>query len=424
MAIIKQPSCDDPIEPALLPVAEAMRRLSALSEVVTGTEQVATADSANRVLSKPVVSAINVPSETNSAMDGFAIQQNDIPSTGEASLRVVGEAFAGRSFNGTVQTGEAVRVFTGAVLPKGADTVVIQEHVAVDGERIAIDSEVQAGRNVRHAGEDLTVGQTVLEAGRQLTAADVGLIASIGITSVEVTRQLKVAFFSTGDEVHPLDKADTQPLPEGMVYDSNRHTLRCLLQAMHVEVIDLGIVRDTLDDTVAALRKASELADVIVSSGGISAGEADYVTQAFHEVGDVSFWKLAMRPGRPLACGKIGEATFFGLPGNPVAVMVTFLAFVQPAIKQRMGVTHTEPFAVPAVIKSSIKKSPGRTEYQRGISSLSAEGVLQVELTGKQGAGRLSSMSAANCLIVLGDDVDSVVEGDQVVVWPFAGLLS
>jgi len=424
MAIIKQPSCDDPIEPALLPVAEAQRRLAELSTAVTTTEKVDTAFSANRVLAEPVVSSINVPSETNSAMDGYAITQGDIPKNGETSLTVVGEAFAGKSFVGTLKAGEAVRVFTGAVLPKGADTVVIQEHVAIEGNEVVIDSEVQAGRNVRHAGEDLTVGQTILEAGRQLTAADVGLIASIGITSVTVTRPVKVAFFSTGDEVHALDKADKEPLPEGMVYDSNRHTLRCLLQALHVEVIDLGIVRDTLEDTVNALRKAAENADVIVSSGGISAGEADYVTKAFHEVGDVSFWKLAMRPGRPLASGKIGNATFFGLPGNPVAVMVTFLAFVQPAIKQRMGITHTEPFAVTAVVKNAIKKSPGRTEYQRGITSLTEAGVLEVELTGKQGAGRLSSMSAANCLIVLGDDVNSVVAGDKVIVWPFHGLLA
>jgi len=424
MAIIKQPSCDDPSEPALLPVTEARRRLAELSGVVTETVEVATALSANRVLRKSVVSPINVPSETNSAMDGYAIHQNDIPQSGEATLRVVGEAFAGVKFSGQLQPGDAVRVFTGAVLPDGADTVVIQEHVALDGDTVTIDSSVQAGRNVRHAGEDLTIGQTVLEAGRQLSAADVGLIASIGITSVTVTRPVKVAFFSTGDEVHPLDKAGSEPLPEGMVYDSNRHTLRCLLQALHVDVIDLGIVRDTLEDTVNALKKASQVADVIVSSGGISAGEADYVTKAFHEVGEVSFWKLAMRPGRPLASGKIGNATFFGLPGNPVAVMVTFLAFVQPSIKQHMGMTHTEPFAVPAVAKTDIKKSPGRTEYQRGIAALSADGVMRVELTGKQGAGRLSSMSAANCLIVLGDDVQSVAAGDPIVVWPFDGLLS
>lgn len=423
MVIKKQPSCDDPIEPALLPVAEAKRRLAKLSGAVEETVQVPTALSANRVLRKPIISSINVPSETNSAMDGYAIRQNDIPQSGEYSLRVVGEAFAGKTFGGDVKPGEAVRVFTGAVLPKGADTVVIQEHVALNGDTITIDSTVQAGRNVRHAGEDLTVGQTVLEAGRCLSAADVGLIASIGISSVTVTRQLKVAFFSTGDEVHPLDKADSEPLPEGMVYDSNRHTLRCLLHALHVEVIDLGIVRDTLEDTVNALTEASQVADVIVSSGGISAGEADYVTKAFHEVGDVSFWKLAMRPGRPLASGKIGKATFFGLPGNPVAVMVTFFAFVQPSIKQHMGMTHTEPFSVPAVVKTDIKKSAGRTEYQRGIASLSDQGVLEVELTGKQGAGRLSSMSAANCLIVLSEDLNSVTAGDQVLVWPFDGLL-
>lgn len=423
MAIIKQPSCDDPIEPALLPVAEAMRRMAELMPALHDTETVATEKAANRVLAESVISPINVPAATNSAMDGFAIQQSDIPSSGERALKIVGEAYAGRMYSKALQDGEAVRIFTGAVMPEGSDTVVIQEHVAVDKNLVTIDNKVQAGKNVRHVGEDLTIGDTVLKQGRQLTAADVGLLASLGIKSVQVTRQLVVAFFSTGDEVQALENATSDGLPDGMVYDSNRHTLRCLLQALDVKTVDLGIVRDNYDDTVTALQEASKSADVIVTSGGISAGDADYVTKAFHELGDVSFWKLAMRPGRPLACGKIGEATFFGLPGNPVAVMVTFLAFVQPAIKRRMGMNDVEPFAVPATSVAAIKKSPGRTEYQRGVVSLTAQGTLEVCLTGKQGAGRLSSMSVANCLIVLDDATDAVHAGDSVTVWPFSGLL-
>ncbi len=423
MAIIKQPSCDDPIEPALLPVAEAKRRLSELMPALTETDVVDTVNAANRVLAEAVVSPIDVPSATNSAMDGYAIHSADIPATGEVHLSVVGEAFAGRAYPSKMQSGEAVRVFTGAVLPEGADTVVIQEHVELHGAQVGIDHTAQAGRNVRHAGEDITCGGTVLNAGRRLSAADIGLIASLGIRSVSVTRTLKVAFFSTGDEVQALDESISETLPQGMVYDSNRHTLRCLLQALGVEAIDLGIVRDTFDDTLQALKAASEQADVIVTSGGISAGEADYVTKAFHELGDVSFWKLAMRPGRPLASGKIGNATFFGLPGNPVAVMVTFLAFVQPALKQRMGMQNVEPIAIPAVSAENIKKSVGRTEYQRGVFSMSEEGELTVALTGKQGAGRLSSMSVANCLIVLDDLVNGVKAGDTVKIWPFDGLL-
>ena len=423
MAIIKEPSCDDPSEPLLLPVDEAKKRLAALMPALVETDTVGTINAVNRVLAETVISPVNVPAATNSAMDGYAIRQQDIPAKGERALTLIGEAYAGRLYSKPLQAGEAVRVFTGAIMPQGSDTVVIQEHVSTDGTTVTIDSEVQAGRNVRHAGEDLSIGDTVLKAGRQLQAADIGLLASLGIDSVLVTRQLRVAFFSTGDEVQALDKAAEEALPDGMVYDSNRHTLRCLLQALGVNAIDFGIVRDNYEDTVQALKSASEQADVIVTSGGISAGDADYVTKAFHELGDVSFWKLAMRPGRPLASGRIGEATFFGLPGNPVAVMVTFLAFVQPALKLRMGMTKVEPLSVPAISTHAIKKSPGRTEYQRGVLSMNSDAVLQVELTGKQGAGRLSSMSLANCLIVLPDSVSAVAAGDTVTVWPFDGLL-
>ncbi len=423
MAIEKQPSCDDPAEPALLPVAEAKRRIAELVPALQDVENVNTVVSAGRVLARAILSPLNVPAATNSAMDGYAISHGDIPQSGEQSLDVVGECYAGRPYPHKVNPGEAVRIFTGGVMPHGTDTVVIQEHVAVDGGKVRIDHDVQAMRNVRLAGEDIKQGETVLEAGRKLSAADIGLIASLGISEVVVTRRLKVAFFSTGDEVQSLDKAITEGLPDGMVYDSNRHTLRCLLQALGVEAIDLGIVKDTFDDTYQALKTASEQADVVVSSGGISAGDADYVTKAFHQLGDVAFWKIAMRPGRPLASGKIGEAAFFGLPGNPVAVMVTFLAFVQPAIKRRMGMLSTEPMAIPARASARMKKTPGRMEYQRGIMSVSDDGAVQVALTGKQGAGRLSSMSVANCLIVLSEQQGTVEVGDTVSVWPFDGLL-
>jgi len=423
MTIKRQPSCDDPTDPELLPVATAMERLTELMQCVPELETVRTTEAANRVLANTISCPMNVPITTNSAMDGFALNRADIPPQGETSLKVVGEAYAGRPFRGKVEAGEAVRIFTGAVMPCGTDTVVIQEHVELAEAAVRIDSQVTAGRNVRHAGEDLAEGDDVLLKGRRLSAADVGLLASLGITRVSVTRRLRVAFFSTGDEVQALDEVGSDGLPDGMVYDSNRHTLRCLLEAMDVEAVDLGIVRDTYEDTVNALQKGAKDADAIVSSGGISAGEADYVTRAFHAVGNVSFWKLAMRPGRPLACGFVDQAAFFGLPGNPVAVMVTFLAFVQPALKLRMGMTDVQPFSVPAQTQSAIRKSAGRTEYQRGVLSLGENGRLSVALTGKQGAGRLSSMSIANCLIVLPDTLDTVGEGDTVSVWPFTGLL-
>jgi len=310
-------------------------------------------------------------------------------------------------------------------MPAGTDTVVIQEHVRVDGEHVSIDSTAVAGKNVRRAGEDVQKDQIILREGVQLEAADLGVLASLGIRQVKVARRLKVAFFTTGDELVALEEqSESQTLEPGMLYDSNRYTLRSLLQTLGVDVVDLGIVRDNEADTRQALEKAAQVADVIVTSGGVSAGDADYVTRAFHHVGEVSFWKLAMRPGRPLAFGFVKEAAFFGLPGNPVAVMITFLQFVQPAIKYMLGMSNIEPLCIPAICRSHLRKSQGRVEYQRGIAQLDDTGRFVVDSTGKQGAGRLSSMSAANCLIVIDEEVAAVAPGDIVLVQPFRGLLS
>jgi molybdopterin molybdotransferase len=306
---------------------------------------------------------------------------------------------------------------------------VIQEHVraAPPGSpvaRIDIDSAVAPARNVRLAGEDVSRGQVVLPQGRRLEAADIGVLASLGIGEVELFRTLKVACFTTGDELVSLDEYGGHgELAPGLLFDSNRYTLAALLSGLQVDTIDLGIVRDNEADTRAALQQAAEKADVVITAGGISAGDADYVTRAFHDLGQVSFWKLAMRPGRPLAYGRIGSADFFGLPGNPVAVMVTFLEFVQPALKYLSGMREVEPVMIPARCLSQLRKSHGRVEYQRGVMRLDDDGELVVESTGKQGAGRLSSMSLANCLIVIGSEVDTVRPGDRVYVQPFHGLL-
>jgi len=403
MSIDKQASCDDPFD-NLLPVQEARARLKAALRTVEQTEQV------------------ELIAYTNSAMDGYAIASTSIPAKGETTLQIVGTAWAGKVSNELVQKGQAVRIFTGAQMPAGADTVVIQEHVRVESDQVTIDSQVQAQKNVRLAGEDVQQDHRVLNAGTQLNAAEVGLLASLGINRVPVYRQLRVAFFTTGDELCSLDKFAGQTLEPGMLFDSNRYTLHAMLKRLGVDVIDLGIVRDNEDDTRNAMREAAQRADVVVSSGGVSAGDADFVTQVFHELGQVSFWKLAMRPGRPLAFGHIGDAFFFGLPGNPVAVMVTFLQFVQPAIKQMMGLNETEPFTIKATCLSSLRKSQGRVEYQRGVLGNNEQGELVVSSTGKQGAGRISSMSAANCLIVIAADVASVSPGDTVEVQPFHGL--
>ena len=422
--IEKQPSCDDASEPELLPVDEARRRLFASLRPAQTSETVSLNEALHRVLFNDVKSAVNVPPEANSAMDGYALHAGSIPVAGEATLRVVGSAWAGRPYAETVSPGEVVRIFTGAVMPSGADTVVIQEHVRTLSEHIEIDDSVVAGKNVRQAGEDVAQGQVILTKGRCIQAADVGVLSSLGIHSVEVTRRLRVAFFTTGDELQALDaNAPDTPLAPGMLYDSNRHTLAALLSGLHVDAVDLGIVRDNEADTRAALEHAASIADVVISSGGVSAGDADYVTRAFHDLGDVSFWKLAMRPGRPLAYGSLGKASFFGLPGNPVAVMVTFLQFVQPAIRCLSGRLDIEPLQMPARCLSRLRKSPGRVEFQRGVMSLDNDGQLIVESTGKQGAGRLSSMSAANCLIVISAETDGVEPGDSVGVQPFYGLL-
>ncbi|MEE9321369.1 MAG: gephyrin-like molybdotransferase Glp [Granulosicoccus sp.] len=438
----KQPSCADAAEPELLPVHEARLRMLAGLTVLKAAEKIALGDAVGRVLSQAVVSPINVPAENNSAMDGYAITSASIPisdepesgestpgestpgesTPGESTLKVLGTSWAGRPYENSVRTGEAVRIFTGAVMPAGADTVVIQEHVQADEDSVRIDSAVVAGRNVRAAGEDVQQGQLVLDVGRRLVAADIGVIASLGIDSVRVTRRLKVACFSTGDELCALAQYANTRLPAGMLFDSNSWTLRALLESSGVELIDLGIVRDTAEDTRAALTRAADEADVIVTSGGVSAGEADFVTEVFHEMGEVSFWKIAMRPGRPLAFGRVGKAAFFGLPGNPVAVMVTFLQFVQPALRHMAGMHDIAPLELPAKCLNRLRKSTGRMEYQRGLLRLS-DGELVVESTGKQGAGRLSSMSAANCLIVVAAEVASVSPGDRVMVQPFYGLL-
>lgn len=422
--IEKQPSCDDPVESDLLPVDVARQRLFSALKPCTQSESLGISQSFRRVLARNISSPFSVPGHTNSAMDGYAINSKSIPVDGERRLDLRGSSWAGRPFQEMIGEGEAVRVFTGAVMPMGTDTVVIQEHAQVADNAVVIDSDVVAGKNVRMAGEDVEKGQTVFSAGRQLQASDIGVLASLGIRKVEVTKRLKVAFFTTGDELVSLE--DHQPgalLPEGMLFDSNRHTLKALLDQANVDAIDLGVVRDNESDTRSALVHASESADVIVSSGGVSAGEADYVTRAFHDLGDVSFWKLAMRPGRPLAFGYVGNAAFFGLPGNPVAVMVTFLEFVQPAIRYLCGMDQLETVPLPALSESELRKSKGRVEYQRGIMRVTADGQLVVRSTGKQGAGRLSSMSQANCLIVIDAERDGVKAGDYVGVQPFHGLL-
>jgi len=413
-------SCMDDYDPEALPVETARRVIRSLVTPVTASERVAVRASLGRVLGADVVSTLNVPAHDNSAMDGFAVRGADLKKDGDTVLHEIGTAFAGRVFGAAVGPGKCVRVMTGAVMPAGTDTVVIQEVVRVEGDRIVVPPGQKTGQNRRLAGEDLAVGRIALPAGRLVRPAELGLLASLGLAEVTVRRRLRVAFFSTGDE---LVSIGTQP-QEGQIFDSNRYTIHGMLTRLGCEVIDMGVVRDDPKLLEKAFHDAAAAADVVITSGGVSVGEADFVKDLLNKLGEVVFWKIAMKPGRPLAYGKIGHAHFFGLPGNPVSVMVTFYQFVRDALLALSGrdpVPQLPTFKVPCT--SSLKKAPGRTEFQRGILSQDASGNWSVRVTGEQGSGILRSMSEANCFIILPTEQGNVVPGALVDVQVLEGVV-
>ena len=417
--VIRDASCEDDFDPDSLNCDEALARILAQVAPVSGYERLALRAALGRVLAQALHSPCDVPAHTNSAMDGYALSADGLPASGNVRLRVIGSAFAGRPFGGQPSAGEAVRIMTGAAMPAGTDLVVMQEHVVRDGDNILIDGQHQRGQHVRAAGEDLQQGQRVFDAGRRLVAPDLGLIASLGIGEVTVRRRVRVAYFSTGDELRSIGEA----LGPGEIYDSNRYTLYAMLKRSEVEIIDMGVVRDKREAVEAALREASQVADVVITSGGVSVGEADYIKEVLGTIGEVRFWKVAMKPGRPLAFGTLGPARFFGLPGNPVSVMVTFYQFVQPALDTMAGAATGVPLVVKARTTAVLKKRPGRTEFQRGILSRDARGELRVTPTGDQGSGILNSMASADCFIILGMDTGRVDSETWVDVQPFQGLL-
>jgi molybdopterin molybdotransferase len=406
---------------AALTVEEARRRILAEVAPVHGVEKLALCGARQRLLAQAIHSPFNVPAHTNSAVDGYALAGRELPAAGERAWRVAGTAWAGRAFAGTVAAGECVRIMTGAPLPADTDTVVMQEQVQLRGDSIRIGAGHQPGQNVRAAGEDLARGQVVLTAGQMLRPADLGLLASIGLGEVAVYRRLRVAFFSTGDELRSIG----EPLGAGEIYDSNRYTLHAMLARLGVELIDMGVVRDDRTAVRQAFLTAAEIADAVITSGGVSVGEADYVKETLEALGEVRFWRIAMKPGRPLAFGRVGHAAFFGLPGNPVSVMVTFYQFVQPALRRMMGETGAElmPLTFRVASASRYRKRPGRTEFQRGILARDAGGGLVVRSTGSQGSGILHSMSVANCFVILPHDSGDVEPGTLVEVQPFFGLI-
>ena len=407
-----------------LPMAQAREFLDRLVPRVQETRTVSLHDALGHVLARDVVSHINVPPKDNSAMDGYALRGAELYTDAPASFTVCGKAFAGQPFEGEVIAGQCLRIMTGAVMPAGCDTVVPQEFVQVaDGLVTVPAGVVRIGDNRRLAGEDLAKGEVALQAGRVISPADLGLLASLGQAEVEVFRPLRVAFFSTGNELRSVGEA----LDAGCVYDSNRYTLWAMLKRLGVQVLDLGVIPDEPVALAKAFRHAAENADAIITSGGVSVGEADHTKQVMAQVGDVLFWTVGMRPGRPMAIGRIqraaGHAILFGLPGNPVAVMVTFYALVRDALLAMSGASAQPLPMMRVAAAQAIRKKPGRTEYQRGVVSVNAQGQQTVRITGAQGSGILRSMSEANGLIVLHHDQGAVAAGDLVDVMPFYGLM-
>ena len=387
-------------DPQALPAHEVLNFLNQMVTPISEVEDVPIFQALNRVIAKDVISPIDVPPHDNSAMDGFAFKGDALQTHQALSLKVVGTAFAGKAWQGTVQAGECVKIMTGAIMPAGLDTVVPQELCSVETDSVSIPAGiVRAGDNRRLCGEDLKKNAPALAKGTRVTPAAVGLLASLGQPTVTVVRRLKVAYFSTGDEILSLGEAPR----EGAVYDSNRYTVFGMLQDLGCEMVDMGVVQDDPQRLEQAFSQAAQAADAVITSGGVSVGEADFTKAMMKKLGDVVFWKIAMRPGRPMAVGRLTQghrsAVLFGLPGNPVAVMVTFLAFVKPALLQMMGVTSAPPPLIRAKTREVLRKKPGRTEYQRGITTRNAQGELEVVTTGNQGSGVLTSAVWADGLI-------------------------
>lgn len=415
---ISQASCADDYDPNSMPVDKARAFIHTFLTPISGVAKRPIRSALGRVLAEDIISPVNVPAHRNSAMDGWAVRFSDL-SDNAGPLEEVGASFAGKPYIGTVGPKQCVRIFTGGVVPVECDTVIMQERAKADGKLIIFFAGAKLGQNVRQAGEDLTQGAVALAKGRIVRPAELGLIASLGISEIAVVRPLRVAFFSTGDELVSIGA----PLGEGEIYDSNRYTLFGMLAKMGIEAIDMGVVRDDPAILENAFRDAANIADVVITSGGVSVGEADFVKTLLGKLGEVVFWKIAMKPGRPLAYGKIQNAHFFGLPGNPVSVMVTFYQFVRDALLTLQGVSPlpVQPL-LKAVCTSPIKKAPGRTEFQRGVLYLE-DGVWKVRTTGEQGSGILKSMSDANCFIMLHDHIGSVEAGATVDVQILEGVV-
>ncbi|MCG2837395.1 molybdopterin molybdotransferase MoeA [Photobacterium sp. WH77] len=404
-------SCD---APGLMPVETAIEKMLSVVKPISKTNRLPLAETLGLVLAEDVTSPINVPPFANSAMDGYALQRADLDKTD--TLTLAGQSFAGSPFDGACQSGQCIRIMTGAELPAGTDTVIMQEETEALGDQIRFLATPQAGDNVRPIGDDIQLGEVVVAKGHRLSARELPLIASLGIASLPVFERPKIAFFSTGDELRPLG----EPLAAGQIYDSNRYGIRALLDKFGCEVLDLGIIPDDPAQLDAAFAKATSTADVLITSGGVSVGEADYTKDILTQQGEVGFWKIAMKPGKPFAFGKVNDCWFCGLPGNPVSAMLTLYQMVQPVLAQLAGQSQYQaPQRLPAIASTVFKKRPGRTDFQRGIYQVNDKGQIEVATTGNQGSGAFSSMHQANCLVILEQERGKVQPGETVTIEPF-----
>ncbi|MFM5809423.1 molybdopterin molybdotransferase MoeA [Aeromonas veronii] len=400
----------------LLPLSDALQGMLEQLACCCDSEQQPLPEALGRVLASDIASPLAVPPFDNSAMDGYAVRLSDL--TAGTPLIMAGKAFAGQPYQGEWPAGHCVRIMTGAPVPAGTDAVVMQEETQADGDRITFLAQPEPGQNIRRAGSDIGKGACVLPAGTRLTPREMPLLASLGVATVTVRRPLKVAIFSTGDELKPVGT----PLAHGDIYDSNRYGVRAMLARMGCDCLDLGIIPDDPAQLRAAFIRADEEADVLITTGGVSVGEADFTKQLLDELGEIGFWKLAIKPGKPFAFGRLPRAWFFGLPGNPVSAMVTFDQLVQPALAKLAGQHFERPLQLQAIAAEPLKKSPGRLDFQRGILSQGPNG-LEVRSTGSQDSAVFSSLSRANCYIVLERERGRVAAGEAVTVEPFGGLL-
>ncbi|MCC3817044.1 bifunctional molybdopterin-guanine dinucleotide biosynthesis adaptor protein MobB/molybdopterin molybdotransferase MoeA [Vibrio parahaemolyticus] len=413
----KDAACCDTLSPAFLSVVQGQEKILSLVNTVSGIEACKIENAYGRVLAEHIISPVNVPQYTNSAMDGYAIRSDDVD---RDSYQVVAEVMAGHAYDQPLEVGQAVKIMTGAPTPRNGDTVVMREQASQEGDKVTFNgSNIKAGQNVRQAGEDLAIGSDVFTAGTRLASPEMGMIASLGFGEANVFRKLKVAVFSTGDEV----QAPGTEQKANSIYDSNRFTIMGMLEKLGCEILDFGILEDNEQLMIEALENASAQADVVMTSGGVSVGDADYIKLALDKLGPIDFWRINMRPGRPLAFGQINNKPFFGLPGNPVAVMVSFINFVEPALRKMQGEQGWKPLKVNAIATENLRSRQGRTEFSRGIYELDDTGRLTVRTTGKQGSGILRSMSEANCLIEISPAIDTVKAGESVTIIPLQGRI-